>query len=82
MRVIDARSGKEMRIGDVVTYGEGEKLRLLDIDEGLLSANAVVENTYLDIRTNKLVTQRSQIPLTVRFMHPGFLFQRVAFIPS
>lgn len=84
MRVIDARSGKEMTIGDTVRWGGGEELTLLDVDEGLFSANAVVRETIKDFSKmgNPLVTLQRQIPLAVRFMHPSFLFQKVAFIPS
>jgi hypothetical protein len=63
-------------------YPGGESIKLLDIDEGLLSASAFVERTYQHFVTGKLVTDRQQIPLAVRFTHPGFFLQKVAFIPS
>jgi hypothetical protein len=95
MRVIDARTGKELRLGDSVEYGAGERLTLIDIDEGLFSANAFVEWTLRDYsecrpldelaqrrRVPPLTTVRRQIPLQVRFTHPRFFLQKVAFIPS
>jgi hypothetical protein len=82
MRVIDARSGEEMVIGKTVSYHDGERLTLVDLDEGLLSANAFIESVTRDFQTGRLVTRRQQIPLLVRLFHPSFLFQRVAFIPS
>ena len=71
-----------MKIGDTVRYPDGEFLTLLDVDEGLLSANAVVVRGVLANGGSGVDVGRVQIPLTVRFMHPGFLFQRVGFIPS
>lgn len=87
MRVIDARSGQDMTIGATVRYGGGEQLTLLDIDEGLVSATAYVERVYLDFSKEvggeaPLITDRRQIPLQVRFTHPSFFLQKVAFIPS
>lgn len=116
MRVIDARSGNEMVIGQTVEYGDGEKLTLVDVDAGLFSATAVVEHTYRDftkerreptgetsemvgiwadgqrevaysptfrvIEKEPLVTRKAQIPLAVRWTHPRFFLQHVAFIPS
>lgn len=70
--------------GKTVSYGDGEKMSLIDVDEGLISARALVETTYRDYGAadRRIVTARQWVPLAVRFMHPSFLFQRVAFIPS
>lgn len=81
MKVIDARSGKEMKIGDRVSYPGGESVRLVDVDPGLFSASAVVETT-VQMANGALRTMVAQVPLTVCWLHPGFLFQHVAFIPS
>jgi hypothetical protein len=40
MKIIDTRSGKVVTPGKVVTYGDGEKLRVLDVDEGLQAGAA------------------------------------------
>ena len=96
MKIIDARSGEIMTPGRIVSYGGGEKLRVIDVDEGLFSARALIETTYRDYsRTDHqpsdqvapsalkpLVISRQWVPLAVRFMHPSYMFQRVAFIPS
>ena len=96
MKIIDARSGEVVTPGKVVSYGGGEKIRVIDVDEGLFSARALIETTYRDYsRTDHrpsdqgalrerdpLVTSRQWVPLVVRFMHPSYMFQRVAFIPS
>ena len=96
MKIIDARSGEEVTLGKVVSYGGGEQLRLIDVDEGLFSARALIETTYHDYtRTLRRpgdqgavrergprVTSRQWVPLVVRFTHPGHMFQRVALIPS
>lgn len=97
MKIIDARSGEVMTPGKTVTYGtSGEKLRVIDVDEGLFSAHALIETTYRDYsRTGErasdqgatrdrdpLVTTTRWVALTVRFMHPSYMFERVAFIPS
>jgi hypothetical protein len=82
VKVIDARSGQEMKIGDTVRYGQGEYVKLLDTDPGLFSASATLEIGYLDPRSNTLTKIVRQSPLTVRWLHPSFLFQHVAFINS
>lgn len=82
MKIVDARSGEVMTLGKIVSYGDGEKMRLVDVDEGLLSARAFIETTYRDHGNGKIVTSRQWVPLTVRLTHPSFLFQRVGFIPS
>ena len=84
MKIVDARTGKVVEPGTIVSYGDGEKLRVIDVDEGLFSARAFVESTYRDhgLPGRPLATTRQWVTLSVRFMHPSFLFQRVAFIPS
>jgi hypothetical protein len=32
VKIIDARSGEVMTLGKAVTYGDGEKIRLVDVD--------------------------------------------------
>lgn len=83
MKVIDVRTGVEVQIGDTVRYGDGEALTLLDVDVSWLSATATVNRTYRNFETGELVVNMNeQIPLQVRWMHPAFMFQKVAFIPS
>jgi hypothetical protein len=84
VKIIDARSGEIVTPGKVVTYGDGEKLLVLDVDVGLFSGRALIETTCRDYSDadHKLVTSRQWVPLVVQFMHPAYLFQRIAFIPS
>ena len=82
MKVIDARSGQHMNPGDIVTYPGGEWLYLERVDAGLFKAQAVIhtgENNPAGTRVNG---KRQKVPLVVRWTHPGFLFQHVAFLPS
>jgi hypothetical protein len=58
---------------------------VVTIDEGgLFRARALIQSTYRDYSKdgNALVTTSQWVPLTVRFTHPSYLFERVAFIPS
>lgn len=89
MRVIDARSGKEMKLGDRVDYPNGEWMRLVDVEPGLFSATAVVETCAMhpdDFMSapddRRYVRMTQQVPLTVRWLHRSFFLQHVAFIPS
>lgn len=116
MRVIDARSGKDMKIGDTVEYGDGESTTLLDVYPGLFSASALIRMTYRDftksvteptgefdemegmwadgrhevarverlrvVDPGPLVSSAREVPLTVRWLHPSFFLQHVAFINS
>lgn len=116
MKVIDARSGKEVKIGDRIEWGDGEFVKLLDVESGLFSASAFVEIGQIDhtrdvleplprvipitgqwkdgrtetvlsqqyrvVKNGPIVTIKRQIPLTVKWLHPSFLFQHVAFINS
>jgi hypothetical protein len=85
VKIIDARSGEVMTPGKVVAYGGGEKLRVVTIDQGgLFKARALIESTFRDYSKdgNALVTTSQWVPLSIRFLHPSYPFERVAFIPS
>ena len=71
MRIIDANTGADVRPGQTFRNVNGTNT-LLRVKEGILSAKALFN------------TERGPmwVPLTVRYMHPGFLFQKVGFIPS
>lgn len=81
MKIIDARSGQEMQIGKVIDYGGGERVTLLQFKPGLFKAQFFVDGTY---RVPGQGLQRSQQWVTgpVRYLHPGFPLQQVAFFPS
>jgi hypothetical protein len=96
VKIIDARSGEVMTPGKIVVYGGGEKLRVIDVDQRLFTARALIETTSHDysriehrpsdqgaIRDREpLVTTQQWVQLTVRFMHPDYMFERIAIIPS
>ena len=85
MKIVDARSGQVMTPGKVVPYGGGEKIRVVNAELGLFRARALVQRTYRDYSRpgeRSLVTTTDWVPLSVRFMHPSYMFERVAFIPS
>lgn len=50
MRVVDARSGKTLTVGQRVDRGRGEWIQLLDVRPGILSASATVARAYRDMR--------------------------------
>lgn len=76
MRVIDAFTGAEVVIGQTIPTPEGGTMTLVDIDAGLFSASATA-----DFRQGSK-TIRRVFPLAVRWTHPRFFLQHVAFIPS
>lgn len=82
MKIIDARSGREMKVGDTVRYPDGEWLRLEAVDPGLLSGKAIITSCDQNPMTGQMVTRTQEVPLAVRWFHPGFPFQHVGFIPS
>jgi len=93
VKVIDARQGGEVQIGQTVKYppmgptfgidgivpgtgGEPDSssYTLLGVDEHLLSAEATIQ--FLE--SGEIQT----VSLVVRYLHPGFFLQKVAFVPS
>ena len=73
MRVIDAFTGRDVKVGNTIPSPDGGTWKLLHVeDAGLWMASALIERNQ-DVR---------RVPLAVRFMHPDFLFQRVAFVNS
>lgn len=75
MNIIDARSGRQhLKVGDTVEYPGGEGFEILALDVGIFSGT---------IRARMLDTgEEHSTSLTVRFLHPDFPFQRVAFIET
>ena len=87
MRVIDARSGKDVRVNEWILYPAGgsgvvcvngqpcdpDSYRMRALRPGLISAEGDFE--FADGR-------RITAPLRVRFTHPAFMGQRVAFVSS
>ena len=88
MKIIDARSGRVVTIGDTVEWGDGEGFTLLDADVGLFSGEACMRQTLrdysmrVDIGKAPLLTRTAWVPLAVQWLHPRYFLQHVAFIPS
>lgn len=74
MKVINVRDGQEVRVGErlLMPAIDGSHTRLLAVEERLFSAVGVFD------QDGELV----RVPLQVRFTHPAFFLQKVAFIPS
>ncbi len=72
MRVIDAHTGDDKKVGDQAGFTDS-RYTILSITPGLLSASMMIR--WKDGREQK-------VPLQVRWLHPGFMVQHVAFIPS
>jgi hypothetical protein len=71
MRIIDANTGHEPKIGETFKNVAGF-VTVLKVKEGVFNAKALVD----------VNGSRHWCPLTVRYTHPGFMFQKVAFLPS
>ncbi len=72
MKVIDANTGQELRVGQTFKNVNGVRT-VLKITTGL--------KPVLTIKRHELGDVIEQ-PLIVRYMHPSYLFQRVAFLNS
>lgn len=98
MKIIDARSGRRLAVGDVTEYPVvhtdgltigaeivpgsvptgSEGFRLEEVKPGLLKARALVRH-----HNNGVFDPHAEwVPLVVRWLHPGFFGQHVAFVPS
>jgi hypothetical protein len=85
MKVIDAHTGRELKEGDVVPLpGIGSRpdhiiakgwYRIIKIEPGLMKARVFLESSEPRLH-------RMWQPLIVRWTHPGFFLQHVAFVPS
>lgn len=88
MRVLDPRSGRELQVGDRVEYGDGEAVTLLDVKPGLVWARARVKLEMRDYDDEaagmppRMVTTEEWVDLQVRWIHPDYFMQWVAFLPG
>jgi hypothetical protein len=85
VKIVDARSGKELVLGDEVKYPDlwscfdrrhrpnPDSYRLMSVIVGLFSADVTIRRIG-----GEVVTIRG----TVRYMHPKYLFQRVVFVET
>jgi hypothetical protein len=76
MRIIDARSGVDVVVGQKVTYPDGEWWTLRILEAGIFKAYGLFEGEIDGQRWSKW------IKMPIRHTHPGFFLQRVAFVPS
>lgn len=72
MKIIDANTGAQIQPGQTFENINGVQT-LLQVKAGLLSARALFR-----LENGALVW----VPLAVRYTHPSFFLQKVAFIPS
>jgi hypothetical protein len=82
MRVIDARSGQEMKPGHPISYEDGEQVTLLELVPGLTKASMLVRAKHRDRGTGRFVMATQWVDGPVRYLHPDFMFQRIVFFPS
>lgn len=90
MRIIDARSGEELTVGQRIERNKlGEFVELLEVrEQNPFRAMAKIRHAYVDLRhvwdinLAPIIEEVVWVPVTVRFLHPKFLFQRVGFLPS
>jgi len=74
VRIIDARSGADVVVGQTITYPDGEWWILRKFEPGIFKARAFVVG-------NRIISPQ-WVDMPVRYTHPGFFLQRVAFMPS
>jgi len=79
LRVIDARSGDDVTIGQTVVYPEGSGWTLLSVNDRFFTATARVRSWDPSLGT---APHEHDQPLAVRFFHPAFFLQRIGFFPS
>lgn len=72
MRVIDAFTGKDVCVGDSLVGPNGKTWTLVGLDDRWLRVTARIETEG----------HIHEVPLQVRFFHPLFFMQRIAFVPS
>ena len=76
MLIIDANTGIEPQIGVPFQNITGS-LTLLKVKEGIFSAQGLFKHNC-----DNAGCEPMWVPLQVRYTHPGFMFRKVAFIPS
>lgn len=69
MRFLDARTGADVKIGEVY-----DGWRVLSLRDRFLRADVLIEN----VSDGRRLWQ----PVHVRFLHPDFMFRRTLFLPT
>jgi hypothetical protein len=81
MKIIDANTGQEVRTGDTFRNVSGVHT-ILAVQPGLFSAKAEVRSQFVPGWRCDPGPVTRWLPLTVRWTHPSFFGQHVAFIES
>lgn len=81
MKVIDARSGEVLTLGVPVAWNQQEWIRLDRVEPGLLKARAVITTKEAN-RHGIMLRRTREVDLQVRWTHPRYFLQHVAFVPS
>lgn len=79
MRIIDARSGREMKVGDIVQYPGGGATQLLDARVGLWAAKVRIRTDWHGAPGGY---DDRWVDAIVRYTHPSFFLEKIVFIPS
>lgn len=83
MKIIDANTGQRVHVGVPFENVDGLQV-LMKVDAGLFRARALRKmvrprtDHYISAPTGDV----SWVPLVVRYTHPAFFMERVAFYPS
>lgn len=74
MRIINVRDGQEVQVGErlLMPAVDGSNTRLVAVEEHYFSAVGLFDQDGELLR----------VPLQVRYTHPAFFLEKVAFIPS
>jgi hypothetical protein len=75
-RLIDAGSGAEVKPGDALMHG----IKVLSVKPAGFLGMTKVRVEYASVEDNVLHTKTIDCPVT--FLHPHFLFEPVAFLPT
>lgn len=95
MKVIDCRTGRELQEGDVldltspiVDFETGEIIgetveiyKIIKIKPGIFKASVIADVEYKD-RYGNSEKKIKEISLAVRWTHPSFFLQHIAFLPT
>lgn len=75
MKVVDAHTGREVTVGDTLPIPGGDGYyKVIAITPGLLTARILLASNHPAFD--------GWVPLIVRWTHPSWFLQHVAFIPS
>lgn len=71
-----------MKLGQPISYEDGEQVTLLELKLGLTKAAMLVRAKHRDRGTGRFVMATQWVDGPVRYLHPDFMFQRVVIFPS